>query len=173
MKLLSRHLYAFAHSDRTLDIGCGWGFSLKINPRFWLVDGDHDCITYLESQGARASWADICTALPFEDGFFENAFSHDVCEHLREDEATSMFREARRVLRPGGLFMNIVPNRRGYNAGLQDPRVGHKRFVSVDEVNELASRTGFRLERHWHTPLPKVMSELFVHNKLVTVCRAI
>lgn len=172
VRFLSAHLRRFPRDQSTLDIGCGWGFSLKINPEFWLVDADKDCIEYLKAQGAKASHADVSGRLPFDDSSFDNAFTHDVLEHLEEQEMLNLFQEARRVLKKGGLFMNVVPNRRGYTLGLS-PSVGHKRFVQVPEIQSAARATGFELMESWHTPLPKFLSELFVHNKLVVVCRAI
>ena len=168
---LSGHLRQFPRHEKTLDIGCGWGFSLRINPAFYCVDADDACIEYLQSRGANAHFADVSSELPFTESFFDNAFTHDVLEHLEEEEMLRLFIEARRVIRTGGLFMNIVPNRKGYNAGL-DPTVGHKRFVTEREVKSAAAKAGFVFERAWTTPLPKPFSELFMHNKLVTVCRA-
>jgi cyclopropane fatty-acyl-phospholipid synthase-like methyltransferase len=150
---LSGHLRQFPRHEKTLDIGCGWGFSLHINPAFYCVDADSACIEHLQSRGANARLADVSSQLPFTDSFFDNAFTHDVLEHLEEEEMLQLFIEARRVIRAGGIFMNIVPNRRGYDAGL-DPAVG------------------FVFERAWATPLPRRFSEFFIHNKLVTVCRA-
>lgn len=83
-----------------------------------------------------------------------------------------LFAEARRVLRTGGTFMNIVPNKKGYDAGL-DPTIGHKRYVTEREIITTAGRTGFVFERAWATPLPRGLGSFFVHNKLVTVCRAV
>ena len=169
---LSRHLRQFPRREKTLDIGCGWGFSLRINPDFYCVDADRACIDYLQSRGANAYFADVSSQLPFADSFFDNAFTHDVLEHLEEWEMLQLFIEARRVIHTGGLFMNIVPNRKGYDAGL-DPAVGHKRFVTEREVRSAAAETGFVFERAWTTPLPRSLSELFMHNKLVTLCRAV
>lgn len=170
--LLAGHLRMFPADERTLDIGCGWGFSLKINPGFYCVDADRACIEYLQSLGAKAYFADVSAQLPFEHGFFDNAFTHDVLEHLEEDEMLQLFREARRIVRTGGLFMNVVPNHKGYVAGL-DRTIGHKRFVTGHDVKQAARATGFEFERSWNTPLPKPFTELFLHNKLVTVCRAV
>ena len=169
---LSGHLRHFPRHEKTLDIGCGWGFSLKINPGFYCVDADRACIEYLQSCGANANLADVSSQLPFADSFFDNAFTHDVLEHLEEEEMLQLFEEARRVIRTGGLFMNIVPNKKGYDAGL-DPAVGHKRFVTEREVKAAATKTGFAFEQSWTTPLPRWLGEQFTHNKLVTVCRAI
>lgn len=45
--------------------------------------------------------------IPFNDGFFDIVFSSNVIEHIR-DEAT-IHTEIRRVLRPGGVAVHIVP----------------------------------------------------------------
>jgi len=171
-KVLSRHLRVFKDSDRTLDLGCGWGGSLLINPKFWLVDADSECISTLKKSTDRAFLCDLAQPLPFEKGFFENAFTHDVLEHLEAEEMQHLFHEVRRVVRPGGLFMNVVPNRKGFVAGL-NPQVGHKRFVTRNEVEKSAEIAGFKLVRCYRAPLGTRASELFVHNKLVTLCRAI
>lgn len=171
VRFLSNHLKLFPRHEKTLDIGCGWGFSLKINPEFYCVDADIACIEHLQALGAKAYFADVSSRLPFDDQFFDNAFTHDVLEHLEEDEMIVLFQEARRIVKPGGLFMNVVPNKKGYDAGVH-PSVGHKRFVTEAEVSQAAAKTGFELLRCWHAPFPKSMGALFTHNKLVTVCRA-
>lgn len=138
----SSHLRRFPVTEKTLDIGCGWGFSRLINPNFVCVDADEDCINHLKSQGADAHHADVSKPLPFDDKSFDNAFTHDVLEHLEENEMLALFSDVRRILKTGGHFMNIVPNHKGYIAGI-DPEVGHKRFVTESEVRSAASTTGF------------------------------
>lgn len=171
-RLFANHLRWFPRHERTLDIGCGWGFSLRINPDFYCVDADEACIEFLQKQGAKARWSDVSKPLPFEDGFFDNAFTHDVLEHLEEEEMLALFTDVRRILRPGGHFMNIVPNLKGYLVGVR-PDVGHKRFVTAREISVAATQTGFELVSTWHTPLPARLGGWFRHNKLVTICRAI
>lgn len=143
-----------------------------INTGFWLVDADSDCISSLSEVTDRAFLCDLAKPLPFEDGFFENAFTHDVLEHLDEDEMQTLFLEARRVVQIGGTFMNVVPNRRGYMAGMT-PEVGHKRFVTHAEVQSAANKSNFELVGCFRAPLRTRASELFVHNKLVTICKAV
>ena len=55
VRFLSNHLRLFKDDEKTLDIGCGWGFSLKINPNFYCVDADGNCVEYLKSIGAKVS----------------------------------------------------------------------------------------------------------------------
>lgn len=170
--VFSSYLRRFPAAEKTLDIGCGWGFSLLINPNFVCVDADEDCIRHLQSQGADAHHADVSKPLPFDANSFDNAFTHDVLEHLDENEMLALFSDVRRILRAGGSFMNIVPNHKGYIAGI-DPAVGHKRFVTESEVMAAATATGFKLVESWHTPLPKIAGAWFTHNKLVTICQAV
>lgn len=170
--LLSNHIKRFPKDEKTLDIGCGWGFSLKVNPNFYCVDADEDCIQHLQGLGAKAYLSDVSGRLPFDDGYFHNAFTHDVLEHLEEDSMLNLFAETRRILQKDGLFMNVVPNFKGFQLGL-NPEVGHVRFITTSEIELAAAKTGFELVEHWYTPLPSKLSEFFAHNKLVTVCRAI
>ena len=170
INFLSNHLRLFDKNEKTLDIGCGWGFSLKINENFYCVDADNDCIKYLQSMGARASSVDISKKIPFGDGFFDNAFTHDVLEHLEEGEMMALFLEARRVLKKGGVFMNVVPNLKGYVTAKD---VGHIRYVTIKEIEKAAKACHFEVIDQWYTPLPKFMSELFKHNKLVVRLRAV
>jgi len=55
--------------------------------------------------------ADV-TDLPFEDDTFDVAFSIYVLEHIEEPER--FVREMGRVLRPGGYFLSLTPNRYHY-----------------------------------------------------------
>lgn len=50
--------------------------------------------------------------LPFADHVFDVVFADNVLEHLPDPETT--FKEVRRTLKPGGLFLVKTPNRRHY-----------------------------------------------------------
>jgi predicted TPR repeat methyltransferase len=165
-------LRKFRKCDLTVDLGCGWGTSLSVNKNFWLVDSDRDCIDYLKTRGAKAFCCDLTQELPFPTGFFRNAFTHDVLEHLDNVEMYKLFNETRRVLSTDALFMNVVPNKKGYDFGVVE-EVGHKRFVTEVEVQEIAQQTGFEMIRTYRSPFKTDASEYLVHNKLVIVCRAV
>lgn len=53
---------------------------------------------------------DFTRALPFPDGSFDGIFSEHVLEHFTDGEAAGLLREARRVLRPGGVIRLVVPD---------------------------------------------------------------
>lgn len=165
-------LRRFRKSDKTVDLGCGWGVSLSVNNKFWLIDADAECISHLKSKGARAFLGNFSEGLPFSDAFFENAFTHDVLEHLDEGEMADLFKETRRILVKNAVFMNIVPNKKGYQFGVIE-EVGHKRFVTESEIKQAAEQTGFRFVKSYRTPFKTFGSELLTHNKLVVICRAV
>ena len=66
--------------------------------------------------------------LPYADGEFDLVYASWVLEHL-EDPAF-VLSEVRRVLKPGGYFCAVTPNRRGYLA-LAARVLGNRRHVQV------------------------------------------
>ena len=91
--------------------------------------------------------------------------AHDVCEHFTYPQLEGIFREVRRILRPGGTFLVIVPNRKGYDYGLR-AGAGHVLFVTEREIEGLA-RGLFEVSRHYPEPLPRRVGDYFTHNKEV------
>ncbi len=103
---------------RLLDIGFGGGeyalafvraraevYGLEVNEVLHEIAEAH-----LKEEGA---WAKLLVydggRFPFEDAFFDHAFSVSVLEHV--SDAPLMMREVNRVLRPGGKFYLAFPNR--------------------------------------------------------------
>ncbi len=72
--------------------------------------------------------------IPYPDDSFDVVFADNVLEHLADPE--SVFREVRRVLKPGGLFLGKTPNRRHYMAFIA--RLTPHRFHQF--VNRLRGR---------------------------------
>lgn len=103
---------------KVIDLGCGSGYGAariaKVAAQTEAVDISGEAIAFAR---ARYSTANLCYSqisangpLPFDDGTFDVALSFQVIEHV-EDE-TSYLREAWRVLKPGGTFVVITPDRR-------------------------------------------------------------
>lgn len=98
---------------RVLDLGCGTGtlalFVKRAEPRTQVVGLDADPRA-LEIARRKARRAGVrirfdegrADALPYEDGDFDRVVSSLLFHHLAREEKTSAFREALRVLRPGG-----------------------------------------------------------------------
>jgi SAM-dependent methyltransferase len=154
-----------------LDLCCGYGFYFSINPRARGVDGNPECVEALRRDGRDVVLYDVLNGLPFPDGEFEWVVAHDVCEHFTYAQLERIFRDVHRVLRAGGTFLVIVPNRRGYDYGLR-AGAGHVLFVTSREVESLA-RGLFEVARRYAEPLPRWIGERFTHNKEVFHLRRI
>lgn len=57
--------------------------------------------------------------LPFADGTFDVVFSYGVLQHFSREDALAAFREAARVVAPGGIVLVQMPNRYGIRSLVQ------------------------------------------------------
>jgi SAM-dependent methyltransferase len=101
-------------SSRVLDLGCGRGGLVEqlehpLNQVFG-VDADVASLQEHRLAGKLSLTAALSHNLPFPDESFEVVFASWVLEHLAEPERVMV--EIGRVLRPGGLFIFITPNKR-------------------------------------------------------------
>jgi SAM-dependent methyltransferase len=168
-RFLSPYLRNLPPHEKTLDVGCGWGFSFSINPNFYGVEIDQESVDYCQRQGWNVTRGDLLAPLQFPDGFFDNAFSHDVLEHFELHEVEKIFRGVHKVLRAGGQFMNVIPNRKGYDWGLTVD-IGHKHFIIPFEIEQIAKKTGFSYAGFYSAPVPAFMNAWFKDAKFVTLC---
>lgn len=58
----------------------------------------------------RIEYGDVAKGLPLSDGSVDVIYSSHMLEHLDRDEASVFLKEARRVLRPGGIIRLAVPD---------------------------------------------------------------
>jgi SAM-dependent methyltransferase len=63
-----------------------------------------------EGKTLDAARADV-RALPFRDGVFDFVWNAGVLEHFEDSDVLRILREMRRVARPGGTVLAVVPNR--------------------------------------------------------------
>ncbi|HZU36248.1 MAG TPA: class I SAM-dependent methyltransferase [Gemmataceae bacterium] len=162
---LERTLRRVPKTRQILDLGCGYGFYFSINPHARGVDGDPVAVEYLCQQGFDVQQADFLQGLPYPDAEFEYVIAHDVLEHFRFDELESLCSEVHRILRPGGIFLVLVPNRKGYDYGLRTG-AGHQLFVTRSEIERLCQGC-FGLRWQYPEPLPRWLGRFFTHNKEV------
>ena len=172
VRFLSPHIRNIPTDQKTLDLGCGWGFSFRINPGFHGLDADADCVKYCQEQGFKVVQGGLLMPLPFPSGHFDNCFTHDVLEHFELKHLDLIFQHVHEILRPGGVFINAIPNRLGYDYGLR-VNSGHKHYVTPEEVREVAKRTGFKYQGCVSSPFPEVFHRFYTHNKYVTYCERI
>jgi len=97
-----------APESRVFDFGCSWGYGS------WQMQRAGFQVTSFEISKPRCTFAreklgvDARVNIPEENGVFDVVFSSHVLEHVPAvSEAVLM---ARRLLRPGGLFVAFTPN---------------------------------------------------------------
>jgi len=150
-----------------LDVGAGAGAIPQMNFRGVVarvsgIDPDPRVMRNPNLDEAAQGFAE---KLPYADASFDVAFSDNVLEHLPNPEV--VFREVRRVLRPGGVYVFKTPNRRGYVATIArwTPLSFHKlvnekrgriaddtfetlyRANTPEDIRALARAAGFDVER--------------------------
>lgn len=102
--------------DVVLDCGCGLGWFLKViselyDCRLYGIDPDIERLRRAggEVGGKAALAAGTIASLPFPSNSFDKIVLSEVLEHVIDDAGG--LKEARRVLRPGGVMAITVPNR--------------------------------------------------------------
>ena len=112
-------------SSRVLDLGCGRGGLVEQleHPLELVVGVDPDVASLQEHRlvGALPLTAGLSGALPFVDGSFDMVFASWVLEHVIKPK--KVLGEVGRVLRPGGAFVFITPNKR-------HPLIGLNRLIN-------------------------------------------
>jgi SAM-dependent methyltransferase len=147
---------------RVLVDGCGVGMYLarlsKLAVQAVGLDIEHERTVEAHQESQQV----VCGAgerLPFPDGWFDLVLSHEVLEHVQDDQAA--IREIVRVLRPGGRLVLFVPNR-GYpfeTHGIYWR--GRYHFGNIPLVNYLPDRLRNRLAPHVRVYAPADLRNLF------------
>ena len=106
----------FPGAQKVLHAGCGSGqVDTQLRSRLDITAVDISPIALkrylLENPGAKVFHADILH-LPFPDASFDGAYNLGVVEHFRREDVVAMFRELRRVTRPGGKIVVFWPHAR-------------------------------------------------------------
>lgn len=121
-KLKLSYVYKRFMKDKVvLDIGCGYGFStfdfsrhakkvygaeivdhLIEKARSTAKKEGHKNVEFIKLEGIK---------LPFPDNSMDTVYSNDLVEHFHEDDLKEHLSEVYRVLRKGGVYIAITPNR--------------------------------------------------------------
>jgi SAM-dependent methyltransferase len=100
-------------AGRACEIGCGTGlYSRAMETAGCSVVAVDFSFPMLCAAKTAARMRYVCAnctgAMPFEDGVFDMVTSFDVLTYVPDLDV--LFREAKRVLKPGGIFFSVVPN---------------------------------------------------------------
>src|SRR2546425_5336271 len=159
------------HNDaapRILDVGCGTGGNLEMLSEFGAVEGvdvSDEAVEFCRARGVAPVTQAVAEELPYDDESFDLVTGFDVIEHLDDDVAG--LREMRRVLRPGGRVMLIVPAFM-WLWGVQDDVSHHRRRYRLPELRQAVELAGLHIERASYanitvfgpTPLGRVFMRL-------------
>lgn len=138
--IYERALRDLLSADRSwLDIGCGhqilpeWRAEVEpqlISPGALIVGLDYDLPSLQRHKSIPLRVRGDIGRLPFGDSSFDLVTANMVIEHL--DNPAIQFAEISRVLKPGGHFLFITPNARGYFSQM-------RRLVPDAFANKLAT----------------------------------
>ncbi|MFI6904030.1 class I SAM-dependent methyltransferase [Nonomuraea sp. NPDC050394] len=155
---LAERLRPFA---RVLDVGCGDGNLRAESPQVVGLDGS---MTMLRAHPAPRVLGEAA-ALPFRDGSFDAVTAVNMLYHLADPLLA--IREARRVLRPGGLFVAVTPSRADSPelAGVWRPAAT---TFDAEEAPALVGEVFERVEvESWDAPLVTLGDRAAVRDYLV------
>jgi SAM-dependent methyltransferase len=102
---VTRH---FDADSELLDIGCGTGWLAEHFGHYTGIDGSPDAVALAAELHRNVVLGDVNVALPFPDDSFDSIVMKDLLEHVADPAA--VVREARRVLRPGGMVFASSPD---------------------------------------------------------------
>ncbi|MFD9940981.1 class I SAM-dependent methyltransferase [Nonomuraea sp. NPDC059023] len=156
---LAERLRPFA---RVLDVGCGDGNLRAESPQVVGLDGS---MTMLRAHPAPRVLGEAA-ALPFRDGSFDAVTAVNMLYHL--PDPLLAIREARRVLRPGGLFVAVTPSR----ADSPELAAVWRPAATTFDAEEAPALVGEVFERveveSWDAPLVTLGDRAAVRDYLVT-----
>jgi len=170
-RLMKETIFEKIRNKKLLDIGCAYGYFLKIAGGFGFETYGIDISQHAVEQAkkkvnAKFFCRDVQDDLPFADGYFEIITMFDVIEHL--EKPYDALREIRRVLKSKGLFVITTPNVNSLlrrNMGKKWIGFGDETHIilySIHGLKFLLRKAGFRVLKAetFFTPLPQVISKL-------------
>ncbi len=146
--------------DQIVDLGCGGGNLLvevqqqQLSARLFGLDLATAQIEYNRSVLPGINWsvADLTDPDSVTDelvGRFAAVVSSEVIEHVADPIA--LLETAHRVAAPGGRLVLSTQSGKVHET---QRLVGHVRHFSVEEIDDLLRRTGWRPERVWNCGFP-------------------
>ena len=155
---------------RILDLGCGNGDFGRHRPSGEIevhgIDVDRGAVVSAARFEVAVQGDLDGSALPYEDQFFDAVLARDILEHLREPWV--ILREARRVLRPGGVIVASVVMAKPQAVWAD---YTHVRGFTRRSVELIFRDTGFEVETVWKMGGIPLTSRLGLIDQVPTLLR--
>ncbi|HJT93739.1 MAG TPA: methyltransferase domain-containing protein [Mycobacterium sp.] len=133
-----------------LEAGCGEGYGADliadVAHRVIGLDYDESAVAHVKARYPRVEMLHgNLASLPLPDAAVDVVVNFQVIEHLWDQG--QFVAECLRVLRPGGVLLMSTPNRVTFSPGRDTPiNPFHTRELNADELTELLTSAGFRIE---------------------------
>jgi len=149
----------FEGCDMVVDLACGEGVFVRLlveaGREALGVDADPDCVARARAAEVPVVEADVLAWLSAQpDGSADGLFNAHLVEHLPYPAVLELFRQAHRVLAPGGVLLTVTPNVRGLYGHLEMfyQHFGHETFYHPRLLRFLAHRAGFECVEEGENP---------------------
>lgn len=107
--LNKKELFYFSNCKKILDIGCGTGDFIALDPKRIIgVDHNKKSLKVCKGRNLSVVYGKV-TKLPFKSDLFDGVHAAHVIEHLFPRDAYKMLAEVGRVLKKGGIFVLSTP----------------------------------------------------------------
>ncbi len=153
------YLPFFGGLHRVADLACGEGTFVEL---LWSaghaalgVDADPGCCARARAKGLTVAQAEVTTWLIAQpDASWDGLFCAHLIEHLPYASVLGLFRQARRVLRPGGRLVVVTPNVRALVSHLEMfyLHFGHISFYHPHLLAFFAQQAGFASTQEGENP---------------------
>lgn len=153
LKSLLKRFQPWNKTGRILDVGCSAAFFMHLAQKNgWKADGVEIASWAADFSNHELGVRVFCGTLDqakFPDDTFDVIFSSHVLEHIAEPKALLL--EMRRVLRPGGLHVSVVPTQfaspswRLHKRFIGDPPPKHVSFFDKHSFTRLIQEVGLDL----------------------------
>lgn len=144
---------------KVLDFGCGIGEMLYLFPNGVGVDNNRYCVEYCKSKGFKC-FLGSAERIPFKGNSFDTLLCFHVLEHLKD--ANKAIKEIKRVLKPGGKLILVVPTECGFRRDKT-----HVKFWDKENLKGLLEKFNFRVESMKYFPFSfKFLRERLYFNEL-------
>lgn len=148
-------LVEFAPPGQILDVGSGSGLFVECCRKFGLpaigLEGSMSGGRAHRKKELPIVVGRLEDALPFPDSMFASVVANQVVEHLYPETAAFFFREASRVLVPGGVLLVESPSVRD---SVQRREPGHVNLYLPSRLRREVTEAGFQPLAERNGPLP-------------------